>query len=280
MKIIVPIATRSRPMRLAGVLHSLTVLASGKNAIHYVIRRDADDDVMAAFEASLACEFQCSVVSMPRPISLGQSWNEAVSLSSYFEWDACAVIADKHLCMTRNWDEGIREVIETNAMPAARWSLMDKDLETVLILSRKWYDTTGQIFPEWFPFWFSERWVVEVHHLAFGIGIPRITNMNIAEPDWKTQNLRDLEFWFDFFAKTRVLRIAEARKIAAAFGRIMPSAEPIIAEMRRADAWQTPRIAGYYETRGAPSGPPSEEYKIAKARAEAWLTENMPMEIA
>lgn len=262
-------------MWLAGALFSLQTLASGKNRITYVVRAEDHDDSTAHFSEEIQTCFDFDLLLATSPhVSLGECWNECASLENA-AWDACCVIADKHLCMTPNWDEGVREVIETNGMPAARWSLKDKDLETVLILSRKWYDATGQIFPEWFPFWFSERWVAEIHHLAFGVGIPRVTNMNIAEPNGPTQGLRDLEFWFDFFAKTRVLRIQEARKVAKAFNRILPPAEPIIAEMRRADEWQTPRIPGYYQTRGGKQlGPPSDQYMIAKRRAESWLAAN------
>jgi hypothetical protein len=272
MKILVAISTRSRPLWLAGTLFSLQTLASGKHEIQYIVRADNDDPPTNDLSLALAKQFHAEIFTGDPPISLGAGWNRIAKMAR--DWDACCVIADKHLCMTPNWDDGVREVIEENGMPAARWSLKDKDLETVLILSRTWYEATGQVFPEWFPFWFSERWVAEIHHLAFGVGIPRITNMHVAEPVGPTQGLRDLEFWFDFFARTRILRIQEARKVAKAFNRILPPAEPIIAEMRRADEWQIPRIAGYYETRGKPAGDPSEQYKIAKTRAEEWLREH------
>lgn len=277
MRILVAISTYGRPMWLAGTLFSLQTLASGKNEISYVVRTEMDDHVTRGIAGQLRHQFKTISVLGAKHVSLGECWNECADGR---DWDAVAVIADKHLCLTPDWDEGIREIIETNGMPAARWSLKDKDLETVLILSRKWYDATGQIFPEWFPFWFSERWIAEVHQLAFGHGIPRCTNMHIAEPAGKTQGLRDLEFWFDFFARTRILRIQEARKVAKAFDRILPPVEPFIAEMRRADEWQIPRIPGYYETRGKPEGKPSEQYIIAKTRAETWFKENSPMEIA
>ncbi len=248
------------------------MLASGDHRIDYIIRVDDDDGVTLDLIGDLKNEFSIHPIVRPRPITLGQAWNECVK--DRF-WDICAVIADKHLCLTKGWDEGLAQIWE-KGLPAARWTLLRDELETVLILSRQWYDATHQVFPEWFPFWFSERWVYEVHQLAFATGIPRITNLIMDEPSFRTQNLRDLEFWFAFFAKSRIARIAEARTVCDAFGRVMPDIQPIVAEMRRADEWQIPRIPGYYETRGAPSGDPSPQYLEAKRRAEAWLAEHIP----
>lgn len=270
MRILCPIATRGRPLRLAGVLHSLTTLASGRHQIEYRVRVDDDDTQTLDILPDLEREYGISSFVKERPITLGQAWNECADSRDWKTWEACVVIADKHLCITKNWDTGVEEVMSKD-VPCARWTLLRDELETLLILSRKWYDVNKRIFPEWFPFWFSERWVVEVHTLTFGVGIPRVTNMVMDEPPVKTQGLRDLEFWFDFFARTRNLRIMESRKAAAAFGRPMPDIQPLVADMRRGDEWQIPRIKGYYESRGEAIGDPTPQYVEAKRRAEELL---------
>lgn len=276
MRILCAIATRGRPLRLAGTLHSLTTLASGKNQIDYVIGVDQDDKATLDLVPDLGGTYGCLSVVRPRPVTLGDAWN---SLAKDREWDVCAIIADKHLCLTPKWDTGIARLFGEHNLAAARWNLLDKPLESVLMLPRKWYEAVGYLLPPYFPFWFSERWVVEVFELAFGAGLPMVPDMLIAEPPWKTQGLRDLKFWFDFFAKTRVDRVRQAHAIATAFNIADPAIEAGLAKMRLADAWQKPRIKGYYETRGdARKDPPSPAYIAAKARAAAWLEQNATRE--
>jgi len=271
MRIIVPIATRGRPMRLAGALHSLTTLASGRHQIDYVVRVDEDDERTRAIITDLEKAFGVEAIIQPRPITLGQSWNECVAGR---EWDACSVIADKHLCEAKNWDGCVDEVLGQRDIPASSWHLLPKPEETLLIISRKFYRAMGeQIFPEWFPFWFAERWVYEIHQLALGTGIPKVANLAMSEPLGVTQGLRDLEFWFDFFARTRPVRLRAAHKMAIALGKAIINPLPIIAEMEKGDAWQTTRIPLYYQMRGLPPGEPTPQYTIAKKRAEAYLNE-------
>lgn len=277
MKIIVPIATRGRAMRLAGVLHSLTTMESGKNEIEYVVRIDHDDLTTIDLKHDLQHTFGCKFVVGDRPVALGQSWNECVS---HKEWDGCAIMADKHLVLTRNWDECVRIIIEDQKQAGCRWNLVTSPEETALIISRRWYDTQGRIFPEYFPFWFAERWMMEVHILAFGYGIPLVQDMPLAEPNLKTQGLRDLEFWFDFFTRTRHLRLEEAMKLAVAFHRAPIDPLKHLADMKKADEWQIPRIPMYYADRGAGESPPSPQYIEAKQRAEQLLMLLQPMEVA
>lgn len=272
MKIIVPIATRARPMRLAGVLHSLTILQSGKHDVQYVVRVDEDDVSTLAISSISRETFGCEFVRKPRPVSLGQAWNELVENR---DWDVAVVIADKHLCLTQEWDDIVATAFgPKHRLALGRWTLLRAPEETLLLMSRKWYDVTRQIFPEWFPFWFSERWVFEVHQLAFGVGIPMIKELVMHEPTLKTQGLRDLEFWFDFFAQTRDLRIWESRAIAKAWQAKIGDTKPILEKMRESDEWQKPRIPLYYEHRGHAMGDPTPEYLMAKNRAQHWLDSN------
>lgn len=269
MRLIVPIATRGRPMRLAGALHSLTTLASRKNEISYVVRVDNDDSDTLGIVARLKTAFNCEIMIKPRPVTLGQGWNEIVADR---EWEAAVVIADKHLVLCQDWDESVVAIMVGQSRPLARWNLTRAPEETAVIVSRKWYDAfESRIFPEFFPFWFSERWLVEVHHLAFNQGIPKVMDLPLTEPSLPTQGIRDLEFWFDFFARTREVRLREAWTIAKAHNFAPPDPSGLLEEMRTADAWQRDRFAMYYETRGRAEGEPSAEYVLARQRAEAFL---------
>ena len=273
MRTLVAIATRGRPLRLAGALHSFRTLQSGNHQVDYVVRVDDDDTQTLELVPQLADTYGIEVVILPRPVTLGQAWNE---IAADREWDACAVVADKHLCLSPHWDEGISILFEKQQLPMARWNLLRAPEEMAMIMPRKWYDTVGRIYPEWFPFWFSETWVREVHQLAFGKDVTSVNDMPITEPALKTQNLRNLELWFDFFAKTRALRIREADQIAATYGVKPFNRQPLLDSMRKIDEWQKPRIPGYYATRsvGADAAP-SAQYLIAEQRAIDWLRDNV-----
>ena len=264
-------------MRLAGVLHSFTVCQSGQHEIEYVVGVDHDDQWTIDTVFELISMYQgLHMKAHERLPTLGESWN---CLAAGREWDTCCVIADKHLCLTPNWDLGIAQMAAAG-VPAARWNLLRAPEETALILSRRLYDVTGRVFPEFFPFWFSERWVFEVHQLAFGKPIPLVRDLMIHEPAGRTQGLRDLEFWFDFFARSRGARIEEADAVCKAYGHLAPPGRAnLLAEMQAHDEWQKPRIAGYYELRGNAEGPPTPQYEEAKRRAAAWLKDRSLLEM-
>ena len=273
MRTLVAIATRGRPLRLAGALHSFRTLQSGQHQVDYVLRVDDDDTQTLELVPQLTDTYGIEAMIRPRPVTLGQAWNE---IAADREWDACAVVADKHLCLSPNWDEGVSVLFERQKLPMARWNLIRAPEEMAMIMPRKWYDTVGRIYPEWFPFWFSETWVREVHHLAFGSDVTLVNDMPITEPAFVTQGLRNLELWFDFFAKTRSLRVREAEQIAATYGAKPFDRRSVIESMRNIDAWQKPRIEGYYATRGGrPNAPPTAQYLIAEQRAIDWLRDNV-----
>lgn len=267
------IATRGRPMRLAGALHSFTTLQTGKHDIDYVIRVDDDDTATLEVIPGLKAAFGGEYLIRPRPMTLGQSWNE---IAAGRAWDACCVIADKHLCLTAGWDAGVAILIDERKLPLFRWHILRAPEEMAVIMPRKWYDTVGSLYPEWFPFWFSETWVREVHRLAYGgSDVPMITDMPITEPPGLTQNLRDLEFWFDFFAKTRFVREREADQIAAAYDLKPFNRAAVLQELRAVDEWQKPRIPGYYTLRGERPKPPTAQYILARQRAQEFLDANI-----
>ncbi len=269
MKLIVPISTRGRPLLLAGALHSFTTLASGQHEIQYVIGVDDDDEATALMRPQLDQVFPVELVTRPRPDTLGRAWN---SLVQHRAWDICVVAADKHLCLTPGWDDAIVRGLNDYKLPLANWHLLRAPEETVLILTRAWYEAIGeQVFPEYFPFWFSERWVVEVYELAYGKAFPKFGNLLLTEPELKTQGLRDLELWFEFFARTRPMRLAQAVDVANYFQRALPDLKPRLDAMAKVDAWQIPRIPDYYRLRGEAQGAPSPQYLAAKARAEKML---------
>jgi hypothetical protein len=75
----------------------------------------------------------------------------------------------------------------------------------------------GTILPEYFPYWFSDIWLAEVHHFAFGTRPPLINGLALGGRRGQTRGLRDLRMWMDLFTQTRVERIALAGKVAKAF---------------------------------------------------------------
>jgi hypothetical protein len=89
----------------------------------------------------------------------------------------------------------------------------------------------------------------------------------------KTQGMRDLPFWFDFFARTRVERIREAEKVAREWGYtvdVLRDRREQLEFLEQCDRNQLIRIKDYERIFNADRGEPSEVYKQVKAKAEAW----------
>ena len=128
--------------------------------------------------------------------------------------------------------------------------------------------------PEYFPFWFGDTWVAEVYELAHCRPLPIIQNLPWGGKRGKTRGMRDLEFWFDFFAATRIERIAEARGVAFANSVKFDPPQAMLDDMKRRDAEQRARVPQFNEAFGADAGEPSETYLNMKATAQQWLREH------
>jgi len=269
MRITVFLLTRNRPAGLIAAVRSLDTLSTGQNPISYIVRYDADDQAsLPAFDILRGSGVDIAFVPGDRPATHGEAWNQALRAAGDF--DAGCVISDDVIPLCPRWDEGVRIFVGERGYHAFAWKDLNyPNLVTHPIFSRAWAEAAGVIFPEFFPFWFSDTWMAQVYELALGQPMPIAGEMMLGgKAGGRTGNLRDFRFWVDFWIATRVLRLEEAETIRARLGWAKVDVAPILAKFARLDEqWD---VAAIERVRGDPS-PPNARYLLAKERAERWL---------
>lgn len=282
MKIAVITTSRNRPAGLVTVVNALEALRAKKagHEVRYFIRLDDDD-----FASPHAIRFLpegTKPIFGPRTATLGQSWNDALDESMKWDWDAVTFFPDDVIPLTPHWDECFRILIEDQKIPGCCWTdASDPQQPSYFILTRKYLEALGgRTSTEFFPFWFDDTWVSEVHKLAFGTKIPIVSDMFIGGFNGATTSMWDLKFWTEFWIATRVLRIAQAQKLRQAFNAPEPDMQPIMSLLHELDkAWDLP-VGGYatrierIEAERGEKGPRTPRYLEAKERAEDWLACN------
>lgn len=276
MKITVGLPSRNRPAGLLSTLTALDALATGGHEITYAVIVDDDDYVTLEqidhWQKSGMLPPGVHTLSGPRVKTVNARFNDAVS---QFPADVYMQACDDSFPLAFGWD---RLMAGAKEMPAYSWQeCNDPGNATYLVISERWREAVGRFYPEYFPFWFADTWIAEVYTLAFAKPIGVVNQLQMGGKRGKTQGMRDLGFWFDFFAATRVERIAEAKAVAKAHGfSVNPELERAsqLAQMRAGDEYQRGRVATYSEAFKADLGEPSAVYKAAKFRADCWLAEN------
>lgn len=274
MKIAVIIPSRGRPLSLKAVLVALNALASGQNKISYTVLADKDDS-----DTAWCVEEVRDMIEGPQHKHTGntltviQDDNRLINvreneIAPTLRADAYMPWADDLFPMAQHWDDIVQHVIETAQVPAFSWQeANDPKNHTAIVISKKWYEATGRLFPEYFPFWFADTWMKEVFQFAFGAGMPIVEQLSFGGKRGKTGNMRDLAFWFRVFAETRDERIEDARKVSKAMQLSMPDPKEAIALFEQGDQMQLRNVPKYEEAFGA-NTTPSEYYLEAKAKAE------------
>ena len=273
MKITVPIASRGRPAGLLSVLTTLDALATGNNQITYAVIADTDDLITSAcladWEERDMLPRGTVVYFGSRVKTLNARVNEAIAKHPA---DAYSSAVDDLFPLTQHWDAIYAAAKE---LPAYCWQERnDPHNATLLVISEKWRQAVGRYYTEYFPFWFADTWIAEVYKLAFGDPIAVINQLCQGGKRGTTQGMRDLAFWFRFFAHTRAERIEEAQRIATAYGvkvDVRSDRRAEIALMEKADAHQLTQVPRYEAVFRANAGQPSEVYLKAKQKALAMM---------
>lgn len=281
MNIAVIIPSRGRVLSLKSVLVALQSLASGRHKISYTILADKDDpetsyaaeEVRPFLEGTQAHptgNILTVIVDENRLINARE--NEVAPIlraDAYMPW------ADDIFPMAQNWDVAIDYILTQANVPAFSWQeANDPNNHTAIVIGKTWYEATGRLFPEYFPFWFSDTWMKEVFQFAFGAGMPIVEQLGFGGKRGKTGNMHDLAFWFRVFGETRDERLEDARKICARMGLAMPDPTETVKAFESIDHAQL-RAVPRYEAQFVSGKPPSEFYKEAKAKAETLFPQLM-----
>lgn len=277
MKITVGLPSRNRPAGLLAVLTAFNALATGTHEITYAVILDDDDYVtleqFAHWEKSGMLPTGVRLFVAPRERTVNARFNDAVK--------ACPAEVYSQACddafpLAFHWDKLIAGA--AGMLPAFNWQeCNDPTNATYPVLTDKWVQAVGRFYPEYFPFWFADTWIAEVFNLAFAKPIAVVNQLQMGGKRGQTQGMRDLAFWFEFFAATRVERIAEAHRVARAYGFSFDAERDRknqLAQMRAWDDFQRGRVPAYEAAFKANLGEPSAGYKAAKFHAECWMAEN------
>ncbi len=270
MKITVPVFSRNRPCGLLSVLTAMDALATGQNEIHYPLIVDEDDSRTLVQLDAWQLPPNTHPLIGKRDRVLNARMNEAADL---YPADAYFFCPDDGYPLEQHWDR-IFMAAHAQGLPAWCWQEKnDPGNPTFICVSQRWIDALGHVFPEYFPYWFADTWIAEVHLIAFGTPIPIVNQLGMGGKRGTTQGMRDLEFWFRFFAHTRDERVEEARKLARASGFTlhMHERQHFIDQLEANDARQLAAVGKYEVDFAANAEPASETYLAAKARAEEMM---------
>lgn len=154
------------------------------------------------------------------PLTPAEKSLEIINNNSFktFAPDVHVLMSDDVMPLTWHWDEVINMAV-SQGLDAFCWEEQgDPNNQTYLILTKKYAEALVSYLPIWFPFWFSDTWRNEIYIMVFHKSMPIVRDLKIGGKRGKTHGLQDVEFWFDFFARTRPQRIKEAEVLANNLG--------------------------------------------------------------
>lgn len=266
MKISVLMCSRGRPMQMVAALNSFKSQESGKHEVIYGVACDADDPATIGTCEMLKQRMPLCHDVRERGPSLGGRVN---SLAENMPADVYCSSADDMLCMTQDWDERIADAFALNDAGVWWWRTQHKEPALWAIVSEKWRSAAGQIFTDYFPYWFDDIWLLELWVLATEAPFLYI-EAKAGDHPRATLRMRDLAFWHDFWHYTRPQRIQHAKEIAAKLGWRAPVCADILATViGRPVPEFVENIAKIEANQGELLAPPTLEYIKAKSRAQA-----------
>ena len=267
MKITVGIPSRDRPLELAAAILSLDKTKSGGHEIEFIIGHDHNDGRTVEVVSQLvAMGLPVRSSFGPRPTGLGEIHNrligETEADSPFLLWSDRLVSADMQ------WDHGIAMTVLEFPTRVIWFDSHHLVGPGQFILPPRWRKALGRENPTpgIYPYWFEDTAVEELDALVHGF--PRVAlHQKAAGPRTaKTTRCRDLHFWIDVFAATRVDRIRQAKKIAKALGIPPRDNTEVMTYVTMRDADFHSRADELMERYGAP-GDPDPSYIEAKERA-------------
>lgn len=213
MKLVVALATRSRPEVLVQALRSL-VECSTEPETEIIVLADNDDPktVEAVQRAKLD---KVSVSFEQREDSLGAKYNRVLGIAKA---DVYQVAVDYALMQTKGYDKRVLEAASLfpDGIGCVYGPPANASFPTVQAPTAKLVELMGGIYPEWFPFWFVDHWLDDVCKV-----VQRIATVDLQIDCNKlrsasTTELRDVGFWATLFDVLRGERRAQVERIISA----------------------------------------------------------------
>lgn len=213
MKISILIPSRGNPKGLIAVIGALKELSSRKHEIDFWVTLDSDDTVTKKDELKPFFDlFDVHLIISERSQSMGAMMNNMARQVP--KTDCYIPMSDRMMCLTPGWDDIIGTALQKRDDCVYWW---DNEGGTVFaILPARWYKAAGQIFTEYFPFWFDDTWLAELNILVHGLPHIPLPVKCYMQRSTRTKRCRELSFWGEFFIQSRPERMEHAMRIAAA----------------------------------------------------------------
>lgn len=268
MKLLVIMASRGNPHGLTATISSLMGLAGGKHDIVIKVGIDDDDADSLAYTPTIQIVYpNVQFVIVGRKPTLGAVLND---LARNEDADAYIPLTDRMVILTPLWDEIVANASMHFYNHVLWWTA---EQGTIMpILTRKWYEASGQVFTEYFPFWFDDTWLAEVNGFVNGNAGYAIPASIWRRPGGSTKRCHDMRFWMDFFISKRQERIETAKKIGKALHlpEIYDGIHEMIKQMQGRDNFWATDWQRLEKEFGDPSEPDF-SYHEAQRQAEAFM---------
>lgn len=270
MKITVIIPSRGRSLQLLATVGVMRKRESGAHDVTYVIACDDDDKETQGTCQLLMAGDRVKYGVFRRSPSLGGMVNR---LAKMVPGDVYCSLCDDVIIETECWDQKIADAVEARPDGVFWWKTPPDRPATYAIVTHKWYEAAGRIFTDYFPFWWDDLWLLETWILA-SEGPWLHVDAWLSDRPMRTQRMRDLLFWHDFYHAMRPARIADAKRIAAALGwELTGITEPLAEHIGKPSEAFLADAENIEKRQGDVDKPPTPEYLKAKARAESILAE-------
>lgn len=213
--IIIP--SRHRPESLKAVLRALQATESGAHNVTYAVSFCRDDlaTEAAAFSVEGVKAFQ-----RPADCTPGAALNNVVSRLPLH--DIYTGFCDDVFPLTWQWDVAMDAAYRAPMVCWCWQEATDPHNASYVASSGRVLKAIGDLCPEYFPYWFNDIWLAEIHHMAFGFRPAQIEGLRLVGKRGTTQGFRDFLFWCRVFTATRHERIRAAIKLAAEYGSTPP----------------------------------------------------------
>jgi len=268
MKINIGLPSRGRPLDMVASAISLIRLSSGVHDITITLGVDEDDAPTRRMADQLT--ENCTALVTPRHCGLGNLVNALCATT--LEDAAFMLWSDRISVTTLGWDQEL--AVGCMQFPNRPIWLDSVHLAGAgqFILPPAWRAVQGPPCPPLYPFWFIDTAVEEID--AYVHGFPRIAlAAKAAGPrGFKTNRMRDVEFWIDLFQAQRGQRLAEAERIRKELGALAVDTDPYVAHFEQRMEEMRSRAPVLKEAFGE-QGPEDDTYKAAYVAAMRVLAE-------
>lgn len=204
MKLLINLATRGRPQIVLNTIQRTLPNITNPETV-FMVSVDSDDQTTIDILKDLP---GITLNIRPREDSVGEKFNRALAT----EADLYMVMVDYVPHLTPGFDQ---KIIDANTFPdgigVIYSHLANASFPTLNVVTRRYAELTGGIYPTYFPYWFIDHWLDDVARMVDRINfVDVLVDISNKQP---TMELRDISFWTQFYDAKEPERLAQANEI-------------------------------------------------------------------